>query len=450
MAQPWWQREAIYQLYPRSFADSNGDGIGDLPGVIERLEYLDWLGVGGIWLNPIYPSPNADWGYDVADYCDVHSDLGTRGDIDRLVEEANARGIEIVLDLVPGHSSDEHPWFSDPKKRDWYIWSDKPGEETSVFGGPSWTGRDGAWYFHAFHRKQPNLNWFNEDLRAAFDDVLRFWFDRGLAGFRIDVSHDFVRDSEGRVRRDVTHDVLRRWRRIADTYEPPRILIGETWVHDLAELITFYGQGDELHMAFNFPFVFAQLEALPDVVDRTDAILPAGAWPIWTLSNHDVARFATRVCGGDERKIRCALLALLTLRGTPVLYQGDELGLEQVEVPPERVRDVDGRDGCRTPLPWTRDGGWPDPWLPLGDTARNVADERTDPRSILSFVRDLLARRRASEDLRSGVYAPLAAPEGVWAYRRGVRTTVVLNLSDAPARFEGRDLDAWDGMILDV
>jgi alpha-glucosidase len=395
MARPWWQREVLYQLYPRSFADSNGDGIGDLPGVIERLDYLEWLGIGGIWLNPVHPSPNADWGYDVADYRDVHPDLGTLEDLDRLVASANERGIQIVLDLVPGHSSDEHPWFSDPAKRDWYIWSEVPREGASVFGGPSWTKRDGSWYFHAFHRKQPNLNWFNDELRDEFDDILRFWFDRGVAGFRIDVTHDFVRDEQGNVRRDVAHEVIRRWRRVADSYDPPRILVGETWIDDLAELMTFYGQGDELHMAFNFPFLFSPLDELHDVAARTEALLPDGAWPIWTLSNHDVVRFPTRMCDGDDEKIRRALRILLGLRGTPVLYQGDELGVEQVDVPAEHVRDVDGRDGCRTPMPWRHDGGWSDPWLPLGDTSRNIEDERADPGSILRLVRSLIAAREA-------------------------------------------------------
>jgi alpha-glucosidase len=395
MPKPWWQRAVLYQIYPRSFADSNDDGIGDLGGVAERLDYLEWLGAGGIWLNPIHPSPNADWGYDVADYCDVHPDLGTLETVDNLIDASNSRGIEIVLDLVPGHSSDEHPWFSDPAKRDWYIWSDEPREGTSVFGGPSWTERDGAWYFHAFHVKQPNLNWFSDGVPAAFDEILRFWFDRGVAGFRIDVTHDFVRDAHGEVRRDRAHEILRRWRRLADEYDPPRILIGETWIDDLEELMTFYGQGDELHMAFNFPFLFSSLDGLPDVVARTEALLPPDAWPIWTLSNHDVVRFPTRMCDGDDEKIRLALRTLLGLRGTPVLYQGDELGLEQVPIPEDRIRDVDDRDGCRTPMPWTRAGSWRDPWLPLGDTARNVGDERADPDSILNLVRALIAERRA-------------------------------------------------------
>jgi alpha-glucosidase len=395
MAEPWWQRAVLYQVYPRSFADSNDDGVGDLPGLIERLDYLAWLGVGGIWLNPIYPSPNADWGYDVADYCGVHPDLGTLDDVDRLIAAAKARGIEIVLDLVPGHTSDEHPWFFDPARRDWYIWSDAPGEGTSVFGGSAWTERSGAWYFHAFHRKQPNLNWFNDGVRDAFDEILRFWFDRGVAGFRIDVAHAFVRDSEGRVRRDVAHGVLRRWRRIADEYDPQRILIGETWIDDLTELMTFYGKGDELHMAFNFPFIFSPLDELKRVAMRTEALLPDGAWPIWTLSNHDVVRFPTRMCDGEDEKIRRALRILLGLRGTPVLYQGDELGMEQVAIPRDRILDVDGRDGCRTPMPWTRIGGWRNPWLPLGDTARNVEDERADPDSILNVVRRLTLDRTA-------------------------------------------------------
>jgi alpha-glucosidase len=445
MVRPWWQDAVLYQVYPRSFADSNGDGVGDLPGVIAHLDYLAELEIGGIWLNPIYPSPNADWGYDVADYRDVHPALGTLADVDRLIAQANARRIEIVLDLVPGHTSDRHPWFSDPAKRDWYIWADEPGAGESVFGGSSWTERDGRWYFHRFLAQQPQLNWFNEEVRAAFDDILRFWFDRGVAGFRIDVAHDFVSDAQGNTRRDVVHDVLRRWRRIADSYDPPRVLIGETWIDDLTELMTFYGDGDQLHLAFNFPFIFSSLEVLPKVVARTEAVLPDGAWPVWALSNHDVVRFCTRMCGGDERKIRCALLALLTLPGTPVLYQGDELGLEQTLVPPDRVLDVHDRDGCRTPLPWTRDGGWDDPWLPLGSTERNVADELADPGSILAFVREVIARRGAAD-----AYEPISAPKGVWAYRRGPNLVVALNFSDEGARFEGRELGPWDGMILEV
>jgi alpha-glucosidase len=258
-----------------------------------------------------------------------------------------------------------------------------------------WTERSGEWYFHAFLPQQPALNWFNDEVRDAFDRILRFWFDRGVAGFRIDVAHDFVRDGAGRVRREIGHDLFRRWRRIADNYDPPRVLIGETWVHELAELATFYGNGDELNLAFNFPFLFAELDDLAEVAARTEAALPDGAWPIWALSNHDVVRFATRMCNGDEKKIRAALRTMLTLAGTAVLYQGDELGLEQVEVPEDRILDIAGRDGCRTPLPWTRSGGWTSPWLPLGDGSCNVQDERADPGSTLAFVRNLIAERHA-------------------------------------------------------
>jgi alpha-glucosidase len=445
--QAWWQSAVFYEVYVRSFADSNDDGVGDLRGVIQQLDYLDWLGVDCVWLSPIYPSPNADWGYDVADYCGVHPELGTLADADRLIEEANARGIEIVLDLVPGHTSDLHPWFSDPAKRDWYIWADEPGPGTSVFGGSSWTERDGGWYYHKFLAEQPNLNWFNGAVRDAFDDILRFWFDRGVAGFRIDVAHDFVRDASDVSRREVAHEILRRWRRIAETYDPPRVLIGETWVDDLTELMTFYGEGDELHMAFNFLFLFSSLETLPDVVAATEAALAPAAWPVWTLSNHDVVRFATRMCAGDERKVRCALLALLTLRGTVVLYQGDEIGLGQVDVPAGCIRDIADRDGARTPIPWN--GAWTNPWLPVGG-GTTVAEQRADASSILSFTRELIGRRRSTPDLLDGGYESLPAPPGVWAYRRGESTVVAMNLADEPTRFEGRDLAPWEGVVFDV
>jgi alpha-glucosidase len=292
-----------------------------------------------------------------------------------------------------------------------------------------------------------------------------FGLDRGVAGFRLDVAHAIVKDRSLRdtppgddtdvlVDLDETYSVLRRWRGLVDGYgEPDRILVGETWVLDVERLARFYGRGrDQLHLAFNFPFAFSPLDAaaLAGVVDRTIAAFPQEAWPVWMLSNHDIPRMATRMCDGDERKIRCALLLLLTLRGTAVLYQGDELGLEQAAVPPDRRRDIDDRDGCRTPLPWTREGGWVDPWLPLGETTRNVADQRGEAESILSFTRDLIARRRASADLRAGAYERLSARDGVWAFRRGAATVVAVNLSDEQTTFEGRSLGPWDGVVLDV
>jgi alpha-glucosidase len=297
------------------------------------------------------------------------------------------------------------------------------------------------------------------------DDVMRFWLDRGVAGFRLDVAHAIVKDRELRDRPpesdtnvvvdlDETFAVLRRWRKLAEGYEPQRVLIGETWVMDLARLAGFYGSGaDQLQLAFNFPFVFAALEApeLIHVVEETEGLLPKDAWPAWTLSNHDIVRFPTRMCDGDERKARAALTALLTLRGTPVLYQGDELGMPQADVPPDRIRDIDGRDGARTPLPWN--GGWDDPWLPLVVDVAPVAAQREDSRSFLAFCRDLIARRRASPDLLEGAYETLPSPEGIWAFRRGERTVVAINLSDDPVRvdIEGApELGPWEAIVLDV
>jgi len=478
--QPWWQRAVLYQVYVRSFADSNGDGVGDLRGILERLDYLEWLGVDALWLSPIMVSRDKDWGYDVADYTDVQPAFGGIEAFDELIAEAGRREIRIVLDLVPNHTSDQHRWFAearssrDSARRDWYVWRDPqpdgspPNNWRSTFGGGSaWTldPATGQMYLHSFLPEQPDLNWWNDEVREAMDDVMRFWLDRGVAGFRLDVAHSIVKDRELRDRPpdsetdvvvdlDETFAVLRRWRKLVDGYEPDRILIGETWVMDLARLAGFYGGGtDQLHLAFNFPFVFAPLKAEPlrDVVEASEELLPKGAWPAWTLSNHDVVRFPTRMCDGDERKARAALFAMLTLRGTPVLYQGDELGMPQVEIPPDRVLDMDARDGARTPLPWN--GGWRDPWLPVGDNVVPVATQRDDPGSFLSFCRDLIARRHSSRDLLRGAYETLPAPEGVWAFRRGERTVVAVNLSDEAAVLDldgGRELVPWEAALFDV
>jgi alpha-glucosidase len=467
----WWREGVLYQVYVRSFADSNGDGVGDLPGLIDRLDYLEWLAIDGVWLNPTMPSPNADWGYDVADYTDVHPELGTLADMDRLVAEAGRRGIRILLDLVPNHTSDRHPWFRealaspDSARRDWYVWADPradglpPNDWTSVFDGPAWTldEASGQFYLHNFLPEQPDLNWWSDGVREAFDDILRFWFDRGIAGFRIDVAHLIVKDRDLRDRwsQPGVHDVHRRWRALADAQEPLRVLVGETHIRELEQVISFYGTGeDELHLAFNFPFVYAPFDAaLAQVVRDTERLLPGKAWPVWTGSNHDVGRFPSRWCGGDDARTRLALLALLTLRGTPFLYYGDELGMTEVELPPERLRDpvglrrwpVDpGRDRMRTPMQWSaaEGAGFTDPgaepWLPLGDhRARNVESQRDDPGSILSFTRDLIALRRRLPDLGTGAYEELPTADGVWSWRRGKAVTVALNLDDREARIQG-------------
>ena len=310
----WWRDGVIYQIYVRSFQDSNGDGIGDLPGVIRRLDYLQWLGVDAIWLSPITVSPDADYGYDVADYCNVQPAFGDLGDVDRLIREAAERGIRVILDIVPNHSSDRHPWFTDARSgrgarhRDWYVWADPkadggyPNNWVSAFGGPAWTRDEhtGQYYLHNFLAQQPDFNWWNSEVADAFDEIYRFWFDRGVAGFRIDVAHGIVKDRELRdnplatkddppdvralgqrmvynIDRPEVHDVLRHWRTLADRYQPPRILLGETYVIDVRTMGRFYGIGDELNLAFNFTFVHAPLQAaaLAEVVAETELIRPA-------------------------------------------------------------------------------------------------------------------------------------------------------------------------------
>jgi alpha-glucosidase len=453
----WWREGVFYQIYPRSFADANGDGIGDLAGITAKLDYLEWLGIAAIWLNPINPSPNVDWGYDVSDYTGVHPELGSLEDLDRLVAEASARNIRVLLDLVPNHTSDRHPWFR--ARPDFYVWADGvPNNWQAIFGGPAWT-RDperGRFYLHNFAREQPDLDWWNPAVHEEFRRILRFWFDRGVAGFRIDVAHGLIKDRELRddvpaseaddphtrerglrrvfsMNRPETHKILRDWRRLADAYEPSRVLVGEAYVLDVAAWAAYYGSGsDELNLAFNFALAHADLDAaqMRAVVADTEAALPPAAWPCWIGSNHDVGRLATRWCGGDEAPTRCALLVLLTLRGTASLYYGDELALPDGNVPPDRVRDVahPSRDPCRTPMPWTAAGGWRDPWLPLEDTSRNVKDQRADIDSTLHFTRRLIALRRRLPSLRSGAYAAMPAPRGAWAWRRGEDVVAAVNL----------------------
>ena len=372
----WWRDAVLYQIYVRSFADANGDGHGDLAGIRSKLDYLEWLGVDAIWLTPIHPSPNADWGYDVSDFHAVHPDYGTLADLDALVADAGARGLKVVLDLVPNHTSNEHPWFSDPSKRDWYVWADEPNNWASTFGGSAWTKHPevGKYYLHNFLPEQPDLNWWSQGVRDEFEETLRFWFDRGIAGFRIDVAHALIKDAELRdnpsvgkakdrreervynMNRPEVHEIYRRWRAIAREYDPERVLLGETWVPSLAELAKYYGDDDELQLPMIFSFTLAHLDAdeQREIVEGAQQAFPEDAWPVWCGSNHDIVRFPTRWCAGDEAKIRCALMLLLGLRGTPILYYGDELGMEQVEIPEDEQLDTaHSRDGARTPMPWT-------------------------------------------------------------------------------------------------
>jgi alpha-glucosidase len=519
----WWREGVLYQIYPRSFADTDADGVGNIAGITAHLDHLAWLGIRGVWLCPPMASPDADWGYDVADYTGVQPVLGTLAELDELIAAAAERGIRVILDLVPNHTSSRHRWFEqsrasrDNPKRDWYVWADPkpdgspPNNWTSSFGGPAWTLDEttGQYYLHNFLPEQPDLNWWNDDVRAEFDGILRFWFDRGVAGFRIDVVHMIVKDRMLRdnppttdddhwfVRiqgqrpvynacRPEVHDVLRRWRRIADEYDPPRVLIGETHVFEYDTLARFYGDGDQLDLAFNFMFINAPLETseLRAVVEATHAALPEGAWPVWTGGNHDNYRFPSRWAAGNADATRAALMMLLTLRGASFLYYGDEIGMPDTDVPRERILDpvgvrfypVYGRDPERTPMHWSAEPGagftepGVEPWLPFGNFARtNVADQRHDPDSTLSLTRDLISLRDAMPDLRRGDYTLLPADAGVWAWRRGGRVLVALNLSDVPATVPDvhgavrigtrrkRDneridsalrLDPWDGVVV--
>jgi len=488
---PWWKGAVLYQIYPRSFADSDADGVGDIPGIIEHLDHLEWLGIDGIWLSPVTVSPNADWGYDVSDFCAIAPELGTLADFDLLVAGAGERGIRVLMDIVPNHTSDQHPWFIDARSsrmaahRDWYLWADgavgggPPNNWVSSFGGPGWTLDEttGQYYFHNHLAEQPDLNWWNEEVRDAFDRIFRFWCERGVAGFRIDVCNGIIKDAELRdnppateddpfetqmfgqrfvynVNRPEVHEVIRRWRRLADAYDEARLLIGETPV-PMDDLVPYYGDGhDELGLAFNFDFIGAPLDAgaMRAIVEGMEAALPPGAWPAWTGSNHDMFRFPTRWAEDDPRKVRLALLMLLCLRGTPVLYQGDEIGMGNVTVAAEDLRDplgvrfhpyYDGRDACRTPMQWCdgSGGGFTDaavPWLPLGDVAAvNVTGQRDDRSSVLTLCRDVIAFRRRNPEFVAADYTSLPAPEGAWAFGRGAGHAVVLNMSGGEVQLDG-------------
>ncbi len=493
--EPWWKAGVIHQVYPRSFQDTDGDGVGDLAGIERRLPYLADLGVDAVWISPVFPSPMADFGYDVADYCGIDPCFGTLADFDRLLASARAHGLKVLLDLVPNHTSAEHPWFQESRasrtnpKRDWYIWRDPkpdgspPNNWMSDFGGSSWEwdAATGQFYLHAFLPEQPDLNWRNPELRAAMLDVLRFWFDRGVDGFRIDVLWHVIKDAQfrdnppkpGHVRRmgelfdqvqlhntsqPEAHEVAAELRAVADSYPGDRVLIGEIYL-PVQELVTWYGPPERPEvLPFNFALINADWDArtLHALIAEYEAALPPGAWPSWVLGNHDRPRIATRV---GEAQARVAAVLLLTLRGTPTLYYGDELGLADVSIPPDRARDPAelrqpgegvGRDPVRTPLPWT--GAAPnagfttgEPWLPLNADwrTRNVAAQEGDPRSMLNLHRALLRLRRAHPALSLGDLELLPAQDAVLAYGRrhgDDHAFVALNLTAAPVALA---LPAW-------
>ncbi len=468
----------MYQIYPRSFQDSNGDGVGDLPGITARLDYLAALGVDAIWISPIFPSPMLDFGYDISDYCSVDPLFGTLHDFDVLVAEAHRRGLKVLLDFVPGHTSDRHTWFLDSRRsrdnprRNWYIWSDPgpgggpPNNWISEFGGPAWTWDEvtGQYYLNLYLSEQPALNWRNPELRDAMADVMRFWFRRGVDGFRVDAVEHLAPDAQLRdnppnphwqerdgparshVRTYTAHQpdgymATREMRRVADEF-PDRVLLGEAY-GTIGEVIGYYGDAlDGFHLPFNFELVSAPWDAehIAAFTEAYEAALPPGAWPTWVLGNHDRSRVASRVGAGQAR---VAALLLLTLRGTPTLYQGDELGLADAEIAPDLVQDPWekrvpgqglGRDPVRVPMPWTDapQAGFTDgqPWLPVPRETSVEAQER-NPNSMLVFMRRLLALRRAEPALGVGSYEGVSSAGDVLVYRRrhGRRTmTVALNM----------------------
>jgi alpha-glucosidase len=435
----------VYQIYPRSFQDSDGDGVGDLAGVRSRLDHLVWLGVDALWLSPIYPSPLADFGYDVSDYTAVDPVFGDLADFDRLVEDAHARGLDVLMDIVPCHTSIEHPWFREHP--DWYIWSDAPNNWVTAFGGSAWEPRDGRYYLHSFYPEQPDLDWRNPEVVQAMQHVFRFWLERGADGYRIDAIDRLLKDPELRddppasepfglpLREDEAKLALTNSRNAPDTGAAlakireacgDAFLVGEVYLPSAR----WQPYSDYFDAVFAFELLHSPWDAglLRAAIEATTR-QPGAAW---VMSNHDFGRLSTRF--GDENA-RAAAMLLLTLPGPAFLYQGDEIG--QGEGPPERRFDRAGRDRHRHPMQWEPDGGFTagEPWLPLVDPAqRNVADQRDDPASMLSLVRDLIALRRQLGD----GFELLESAEGVVAFRRGDHTVAINTTSEAlPAPLRG-------------
>lgn len=496
----WWQAGIIYQIYPRSFQDSNGDGIGDLPGILKRLDYLQELGITAIWLSPIFPSPMADFGYDISDYQSISPLFGSMADFDALVEEVHNRGMKLILDLVPNHTSDKHPWFlesrssRDNPKRDWYIWQDAlpdgsvPNNWLSVFGGSGWEWDEPTqqYYYHAFLKEQPDLNWRNPAVQEAMLDVMRFWLDKGVDGFRIDVMWHLIKDKNLRdnpanpnyqphmatyeqllpvysTDQPEVHELVMQMRHLLDTYDD-RLMIGEIYL-PINQLVAYYGiDGKGAHLPFNFQLLLLPWEArqIAAAIDQYEGALPVQGWPNWVLGNHDQPRITSRI---GKEQARVAALLLLTLRGTPTIYYGDEIGMRDVPIQFDEVQDPQGlnmpdknlsRDPGRTPMQWNRNtnAGFTDgtPWLRLGrDFGReNVYRQQEDPYSMLTFYKRLIKLRQQEPALMVGDYLPVYSDTQVIAYIRqldqAARFLIVLNLSHRPCFFKLKD-NTFNGIV---
>jgi alpha-glucosidase len=489
---PWWRDAVIYQIYIRSFADADGNGVGDLAGIRSRLPYLRSLGVDALWITPFYPSPMADGGYDVADYRSIDPMFGTLAEAQTLIDAAHAHGLRLIIDLVPNHTSDQHPWFREAlaagpgsPARDRYIFrrgrgpagSEPPSDWTSVFGGSAWRRLpDGEWYLHLFAPEQPDLNWHNPQVRAEFEDILRFWLDRGVDGFRIDVAHGLFKDMSlpdlGPEREDVLEptqridhpfwdrdeilDIFRDWRQVVDSYPGDRALVAEAWVASPWRLARYVRPG-HIHTAFNFDFLKAPWDParLRSVIDNCVAAASGvGAPTTWVLSNHDVTRHVTRYGGGPagQRRARAGTLLMLALPGGAYIYQGEELGLPEVaDLPDEVLQDPvwershhtrRGRDGCRVPMPWAGERppfGFGPPgstgsWLPVpaGWRTLTVEAQEADPTSALQLYRSALRLRRALPSLGDGAMRWLEAPDGVLVFERAPDFVCAVNLRATP------------------
>lgn len=497
----WWEKGIIYQIYPRSFKDTNGDGIGDLPGITEKLDYLKDLGIQGIWISPFYPSPMADFGYDVSDYRGIHPSFGSMEDFDKLIKEVHQRDLKLILDFVPNHTSEAHPWFKESRKskdnpkRNWYIWKDPkpdgspPNNWLSEFGGGAWEydEKTEQYYYHAYLKEQPDLNWRNPDVQEAMLDNMRFWLEKGVDGFRVDVMWHIMKDGQFRdnppnpdydeekmspyrkllatysTDQPEVHDIVAQMRNLLDEFGD-RVLIGEIYL-PINQLVAYYGRDNSgAHLPFNFQLIKLDWDAekIGAAIDEYEGSLPEGGWPNWVLGNHDKSRVASRV--GLEQA-RVAAMLLLTSRGTPTMYYGDEIGMLDVPIAPEEVQDPHeknvpgkglGRDPERTPMQWdsSKNAGFThgEPWLPLMHDYENINVEAEWDRqgSMLQLYRKLINFRQQSTALTVGKYYPVHSRGGILAYSRKSEDKeflIILNFRSSTGKFEP-DLADWKGKVV--